>query len=143
MKAISLWQPWASLWCSGCKVHETRHWPTSYRGWLAVHAAKKIVFDHGSRMNDILDGEFGGHWGLDLPRGAMIGIVKIVDCVPTQSLFKSAAAGDDDLECGDFSVGRWAWRTDDRKTFVTPIPYRGMQSMFTIPDSLIPKGLVQ
>ena len=25
MRALSLWQPWASLWCSSRKVHETRH----------------------------------------------------------------------------------------------------------------------
>jgi hypothetical protein len=25
-----------SPWCSERKVHETRHWPTSHRGWLVV-----------------------------------------------------------------------------------------------------------
>jgi hypothetical protein len=42
MKAISLWQPWASLWCSPRKIHETRHWPTNNRGWMLVHAAQAV-----------------------------------------------------------------------------------------------------
>ena len=43
MKAISLWQPWGSLWLSPAKRHETRHWQTRHRGKLLVHAAKKLV----------------------------------------------------------------------------------------------------
>ncbi|MBP0020973.1 MAG: ASCH domain-containing protein, partial [Cyanobacteria bacterium SBLK] len=31
-KAISLWQPWASLIAMGRKKFETRHWSTDYRG---------------------------------------------------------------------------------------------------------------
>lgn len=40
MKAISLWQPWASLIAHGVKTIETRSWSTPYRGPLAIHAAK-------------------------------------------------------------------------------------------------------
>ncbi|MHB1773386.1 MAG: ASCH domain-containing protein [Acidimicrobiales bacterium] len=39
MKALSLHQPWASLIAIGVKKVETRHWTTSYRGPLAIHAA--------------------------------------------------------------------------------------------------------
>lgn len=31
MKAISLWQPWASLMAVGAKRYETRSWGTLYR----------------------------------------------------------------------------------------------------------------
>ncbi|HVM07165.1 MAG TPA: ASCH domain-containing protein [Acidimicrobiales bacterium] len=40
MKAISLWQPWASLIAYGVKTIETRSWSTPYRGRIAIHAAK-------------------------------------------------------------------------------------------------------
>lgn len=38
MKAIRLWQPWASLIALGHKTIETRSWPTKYRGplWWAT-----------------------------------------------------------------------------------------------------------
>ena len=41
MKAITLWQPWASLIAVGAKTIETRGWATNYRGPLAIHAAKR------------------------------------------------------------------------------------------------------
>ncbi len=40
MKAITLTQPWASLVALGEKQIETRSWQTSYRGPIAIHAAK-------------------------------------------------------------------------------------------------------
>lgn len=40
MKAITLTQPWATLVAIGAKRIETRSWATSYRGPLAIHAAK-------------------------------------------------------------------------------------------------------
>jgi len=40
IKAISLWQPWASLVIGGHKQFETRSWRTRYRGLLAIHAAR-------------------------------------------------------------------------------------------------------
>ena len=40
IKALSLWQPWASAIAVGYKHYETRSWKTDYRGWLGIHAAK-------------------------------------------------------------------------------------------------------
>lgn len=48
MKAISLWQPWASLIACGMKPYETRHWspPRDLIGQtIAIHAAKKLDRD--------------------------------------------------------------------------------------------------
>ena len=45
MKAISLWQPWASLIAAGVKPYETRSWapPRELIGQpIAIHAAKRI-----------------------------------------------------------------------------------------------------
>lgn len=39
MKAITMWQPWASLLACGAKRFETRSWQTKYRGPIAIHAA--------------------------------------------------------------------------------------------------------
>lgn len=41
MKALTIWQPWASLIARGVKQYETRSWPTKYRGPIAIHAAVK------------------------------------------------------------------------------------------------------
>ena len=41
MRALTLWQPYASLIAMGVKVYETRSWGTAYRGDLVIHAAAK------------------------------------------------------------------------------------------------------
>src|SRR5690242_8554312 len=40
IKAISLWQPWASLMAIEAKRNETRGKPWKYQGDVAIHAAK-------------------------------------------------------------------------------------------------------
>ena len=139
MRALSLWQPWASLWCSQRKVHETRSWRCSYRGWLLVHATKHFEKDFavGDPLRVILDNEFGTQWALDLPTGVLIGMVNVVDCLPTEMLFGDGAVSDDDRVCGDFSAGRFAWKRDEFRLFDQPIPYRGAQGIFNVPDNLI------
>lgn len=39
MKAITIWQPWASMLAHRVKTYETRSWVTAYRGPIAIHAA--------------------------------------------------------------------------------------------------------
>ncbi len=41
IKALSMWQPWASLVGTGAKSYETRSWSTNYRGPLLICSAKK------------------------------------------------------------------------------------------------------
>lgn len=133
MKAISLWQPWASLWLTDRKVHETRHWSTSHRGWLAVHATKHIETEVWGAMQDILESEFGRDWVKELPTGAIIGAVDLVD-VTQMPTAKSAHA--DDFQCGNWEDRRFAWRRAAIVKLTKPIPYRGRQSMFTLPDDV-------
>jgi hypothetical protein len=68
MKAISLWQPWASLIACGAKPFETRHWapPRELIGQtIAIHAAKKIDREIISFAEELV---FGQHeaGGFDL-----------------------------------------------------------------------------
>jgi hypothetical protein len=121
-------------------VHETRHWRCRHRGWLLVHAGKRFAkaVDLADPLRLILDHEFGDKWANVLPTGALIGMVNLVDCLPTQTLFGDAAASDDDRECGDFAPGRFAWKRDWFRLFEQPIPYRGARGFFNVPDDLIP-----
>ncbi len=141
MKCISLWQPWASLWLSPRKVHDTRHWSTSHRGWLLVHAAKRFEkkFEADDPLRLILDDEFGGHWAMDLPTGALIGMVEIVACRRTEEIaFPQPIESSDDYQCGDFGDERFGWQRGGYRCFDRPIPYRGAQGIFSVPDNLIP-----
>jgi hypothetical protein len=66
MKAISLWQPWASLIACGAKPFETRHWapPRELIGQrISIHAAKKVDRDAKEFAQDLAYGQHdpGGH----------------------------------------------------------------------------------
>lgn len=150
MKAISLWQPHASLWCSDDKEHETRHWSTSYRGWLLVHAAKKLVKDFGGDpIESITTYRFGPNWRTELPTGAIVGAVEITGCKRTEDLLKEWGCPPEpirsrywiDYQCGNYGPGRYAWVRDDYKMFKSPIPYRGAQGFFNVPDELVREAM--
>ena len=149
MKAISLWQPWGSLWLSGAKVHETRHWhiKDQWRGWkpserIAIHAAKKFEKDHDSYLADALRRIFGAEWYRTLPTGAIIGSIQVTGCFPADQIFGAKKYADmdqptrDDFLSGDFSEGRWAWRGAAPIVLPKPVSWRGSQGIFNVPDEI-------
>ena len=133
MKGISLWQPWASLWACGRKSFETRHWSTSYRGPLIIHAAQKICLDISDELRAILEDEFGGHWTRELPAGALIAHCRLINCIATDHLHINV----EERAQGDFTPGRFAWDISNLTMLERPIPWRGHQSLFDVPDHII------
>jgi len=114
MKALTLTQPWASLVALGEKKIETRSWYTSYRGPLAIRAA--IGFPGWAKRQCFL-APFSValvRHGLspdDLPRGKVLCLTSIIDCLETCAVDLEGMAQDfpNDLAFGDFSWGRFAW----------------------------------
>lgn len=133
MKAISLWQPWASLWVRGRKAYETRHWATDYRGPLLIHAAKTLCADVSAELQEILDDEFGHRWAGELPRGALIGYCELISCVPTENVHIDA----DERAQGNFTQGRFAWGNQNAREFNIALPWRGRQGFFDVPDDIV------
>lgn len=107
MKALSLWQPWATLIASGQKRVETRGWACHHRGPLLIHAAKTWTGDtaglcltepfrtslraaghsipvspHNWTTADLRERKQG--WGM--PFGAIVGRVDVVDCFPSADI---------------------------------------------------------
>ncbi|MDP3625045.1 MAG: ASCH domain-containing protein [Hydrogenophaga sp.] len=84
MITLSVRQPWA--WCivNGHKPVENRDWPTQFRGPIQIHAGKTMSRRYYEEVGEDLVAR-----GLvaslpafeDLPRGGVVGITKIVDCV--------------------------------------------------------------
>ena len=136
MKAISLWQPWASLVAAGVKRHETRHWPTNYRGPIAIHAAKTL--DLAGAPDQLCAAVSGPYWIKDLPRGVVVAVGQLVDCEPAERV--ATYATEADLTAGNFARGRYAWRIEDVRRVNAPIPLVGRQGLFnwTPPEDLEP-----
>lgn len=87
MKALTVWQPWASLIACGAKRYETRSWATSYRGPIAIHAAAtnpmplaiQLPYNARDTMMKVLFRDIGTYMFEDLPRGCIIATAELVN----------------------------------------------------------------
>lgn len=133
MRAISLWQPWASAIALGVKHVETRHWPTDYRGPLAIHAAKRWTRE----QKEFAQVEVSlGRMAKRIPLGAIVATARLVDCRPTEELKLTVSA----IErlYGNYEPGRYGWILAGIVALPEPIAYRGAQGFFSVPDELLP-----
>ena len=90
MKTISIKQPWASLIVHGIKDIENRTWRTNFRGRVLIHAAGSYGRKFSVNLTDAQtkaafatiakETMFG-----NMPFGAIVGSVEIVDCVQNHS----------------------------------------------------------
>jgi hypothetical protein len=88
-KGLSIRQPWAHAIFHHGKAVENRSWQTRLRGTVAIHAGRltdeAAFFEwvEGGTLRELV------HLGRDevatLPRGAVIGVADIVDCVETSA----------------------------------------------------------
>ena len=91
MKALTLYQPWATLVAIGAKKIETRSWPTKYRGTIAIHAGlnkrycgmkSKDYICGNEPFNDVLKAAWDRlHDPLDfMPLGAVVAVCDVEGC---------------------------------------------------------------
>lgn len=126
MKAISLWEPWASAMALGIKRNETRSWPTSYRGDLVICAAKRKIDPLSWRLVEL----FGIPFETFKPAyGMAVCIVEVYACCRTDLLSELPQI---EQSLGDYTAGRWAWRTRNLRKLATPIPVAGRQGLFEV-----------
>lgn len=131
MKALTLWQPWASLIQWGEKQYETRSWMTTYRGPLAIHASKNKegweVCSVNSFYREALACASIQHFD-NLPLGVVLCIVDLTDIVTTESLKWKISQSEEQF--GDYSSGRYAWKLENVQVLDQPIPCRGFQQLW-------------
>lgn len=113
IKALSIKQPYPHHIFHDGKDVENRDWPTKGRGWFIIHA--------GVSKSECAPSEY------DLPRGGIVGMARIVDCVTEMD------------SCWFF--GKYGFVLRD--AFPVPlIPCRGQLGFFTPPqDALDALGL--
>ena len=138
MKAISLWQPWATAIVCGAKKIETRSWSTKVIGKVAIHAAKKWNDECASAYGYLTDREKfcallprdDNYDLLPLPFGAIIGTAEIIACSPTETIIDKISPLE--MALGNYSDGRFGWLLKNAVRFKEPIPYKGMQGFFNV-----------
>ncbi len=150
MKGLTLTQPWASLVAIGAKKIETRSWSTSYRGLVAIHAAKS--FPKWAREmcleSPILDTladyiAWDGHAPptIYLPTGAIVAVATLVACESTEWLRLNPTIHgrltDQEREFGDYAANRYGFVLFNVRRLPDPIPYRGTLGLWNVPPNII------
>jgi hypothetical protein len=133
--ALSFTQPWASLVATGAKCYETRSWAKSYRGPLAIHAAKKLPDDFAEICYDkpfqaclqasgYQEHEANGQNPWQLETGQILAIAWLDRVVQTTLEFRSGLS-EQEQSFGNFAPGRYAWHFSHIYRLQTPQPARG------------------
>ena len=140
MKAISLWQPWASAMASDIKHNETRSWPTSHRGELAICSAKrKPSVGEALRLRNLfLYMDLPDYQSvMKLPYGCVLCVVELFACEPSKLFHAPHYDGEYaktmapfESAFGDYTPGRWIWMTRSLRILKEPIPAIGRQGLF-------------
>jgi hypothetical protein len=142
LKCISLYQPWAQLVVMGKKKFETRSWKTQHRGPLLIHAGLNTLW-----IKEMLNNEqFKKHIHKTpvLDTGKILGMVHLVDVFPAHDVLKQLGEANDreEIAFGNYERGRYAWQLKDAVIFDKPLPFRGYQSLFDVPEELVADQLM-
>lgn len=141
LKALSLWQPWASLIAVGAKTYETRSWKTDYRGPLLICASKKIItllligsWEFRQAARQALQVPNGQSFPQGL-HGHAVAIVELMDCLPTFGYGWTKGLSLEDIKreqlFGDFSMNRYAWKLENVRA-LEPFPVKGRHGLFEV-----------
>lgn len=101
VKVLSVRQPYASAIIRGLKTVEFRSWSTDYRGPLLIHAGSTV--DATEAYPEVER--------LTCPRGAIIGLVELTDCV-------------------EIFADEFDWILENPRS-IEPIPCRGQLRLWT------------
>jgi hypothetical protein len=137
MKALSLWQPWATAIALQLKKIETRGWYTSYRGPLAIHAAKRWTVEEREFLEDMQELHFFPT-GVDVPLGAIVAVVNLENCVRTEKLLSISTLEE---SWGNYGPERFGFMLSNIRALPEPIPFRGAQGFFYVPDHILSGGV--
>lgn len=159
-KVLTLHQPWASLVAWGYKRIETRSWPTSYRGPLAIHAALEFpryarkwleaLIEEGKEefLEPFRRGRTGDLWAEEiieeLPRGVLLCTCRLSNCLPAEKFHVSKQLApayfsdpwggyyisEREQRFGDYRPERFGFILTDLQGLAEPIPARGYQRLW-------------
>lgn len=149
MKALGLWQPWATLIAVGAKRVETRSWRPPYALYgerIAIHATKtspaleRVLEDDPVYLN-ALHAHAGDEFGASpraaaraLPRGAIVATAVLAQATEITAEAARALELRTPLEfaLGDYTAGRFAWALEHVRRVEPPVEARGSQGFFNV-----------
>lgn len=154
MKALTIWQPWASLIMAGAKPYEFRSWrlPTAMIGEaVVIHAGARPV--RRSEVKDLLNRLHSDEaWTTGLHKDRAIPILEralssaakplpmsaglgtVIMGVPIDGWEAAARLGGKFNDSDREQHANWAWPVSGIRPFKLPIRCGGMQGFWNWPD---------
>lgn len=140
MKVLTLSQPWATLIATGAKLIETRSWQTTYRGELAIHAAKGYPVPARRFAGEE---QAAGRLPWRVPLASILCVVTLDDCVEigvldavghlsVRRVGKVTMVSDQELRYGNYEPGRYAWLLSDVRPLTAPVRCTGKLGIWTL-----------
>lgn len=132
MKALTLWEPWAAVVASGLKRIENRPWepPASFYGErFAIHAGKRYDKPAAKILKQLT-------LPSDPPKPDMVSMA-----VLATARFGGVVTSAEEAEEVGENQARWffgpfGWVLYDIRQLVEPIPCRGHQKLWNLPDKI-------
>lgn len=138
MKALTIWQPWASLIVGGWKPYEFRGWaaPASIVGQrIGVHAAKRPI--KAGELRDIMNyacGPVGRSDGLDVACMDLLERVWRREAeLPMSAVLGTALLGAPKVAQENVVGLRYAWPMLAVEKWEEPVPMKGAQGFWSMP----------
>ena len=120
-RVLTIRQPWAWAVVHGGKDVENRSWPTQHRGALLVHAGSAFEPDGYEVVKELATRPPPP--AQDLVRGAIIGVVDVVDCVR-------------DSDSAWAVAGQWHWCLRDPRPLDPTVPCPGCLGLWRPPAGI-------
>lgn len=135
IRGLTLWEPWATLIALGEKRYETRRWRRAWRGWLAIHASKKWNAELTAQCLEEPYRTALAGYGINrsFPLGCIVAVAQVVGYIETTR----AHISDKERAFGDWSPDRWGWKLSNVVRLDEPIPCRGSQGLWVVPDEIV------
>jgi hypothetical protein len=108
------------------KPDETRHWSTTHRGMVAIHASKTV--DTAGAPDALCIAALGVGWHDKVPIGAIVGVGELFACSEASRMVAGLTQAN--LAAGNFTPGRFAWRFRNVRPLRTPIKALGRQGLW-------------
>ena len=106
-----------------------------FSGAIALDSAQDIAALQDA-LERLIKAKYGD--GTGLPRGAVLAVVTLTECVPTQDLQGLSAT---ERAFGDYRPGRWAWLLEDLRPLPSPVDAPGSLGLWTPPPELLERLL--
>lgn len=142
MRAISLWEPWATAIAKGLKKIETRSWEPQFRGRVAIHAAKTTL--HAKTIIHPVFRQYFEPLGIirttQLNFGCVVAVCDLVRVEPTEICEREISQREYDF--GNYDAGRFGWILENIVELTRPFAWKGRQGFFDVPERFIDAALV-